>query len=81
MCGMHVQMVVSQPEDVELAVHMVSWLHDGHMPHHVTGCQHSLLVLLGLAGYYQVPCLVDCALQWLLVHLQPASKPAWRTLL
>uniref|UniRef100_A0A383VDV4 BACK domain-containing protein n=1 Tax=Tetradesmus obliquus TaxID=3088 RepID=A0A383VDV4_TETOB len=74
-----ITMHVSQPEDVELGVLLVSWLHDGVMPSHVRQCQHSLLVLLDLAGYYQLPCLVDSLLTWLLVQLH--GQPAWSTLL
>lgn len=78
-CMQWLQMHVSQPEDVELGVLLVSWLHDGVMPRHVWQCQHSLLVLLNLAGYYQLPCLVDSLLTWLLVQLH--GQPAWSTLL
>jgi hypothetical protein len=78
--ALHPQMTVSQPQDVELAVRLVYWLHDARMPREIRDCQHSLLALLCLACYYQVPDLVDCLLQWLLVHLQPGSEPEWATL-
>ncbi|KAF6251007.1 hypothetical protein COO60DRAFT_1645619 [Scenedesmus sp. NREL 46B-D3] len=75
------QMPVSQPEDVDLAIMMVDWLHHGRMPSEVKACQHSLLVLLWMGGYFDVPLLVDCVLQWLLAQLQPCRRPAWATLL
>jgi hypothetical protein len=71
---------VRRQEYVELAVMMVGWLHNGHMPRHARTCQRSLLVLLWMGGYYVVPRLVDEVLVWLLAQLQPSCQPAWQTL-